>query len=444
MPGGLVAIVGRPNVGKSTLFNRIVGGRIAIVEDKPGVTRDRLYALASWNGRGFRIIDTGGLDFGGSDTIVESIRAQVELALEEADAVIFLVDGISGVTPADEEIAGRLRRAGKPVVLAVNKLDNPDRMTAHYEFFQLGLGEPFPISAEHGLGIGDLLDAVVRLLPPEDTEEPDHDAIRVAVIGRPNVGKSSLVNRLLGEERVLVSEIPGTTRDAVDTFFEREGHSFILIDTAGLRKRGRVWEGTEKYSVLRALRAIDRSDVCLLVIDGKQGIAEQDKRVAGYAVDAGRAVAVVVNKWDLVEKDDKTAVRMTEEIRQEFAFMTWAPVVFVSAKTGQRVGRILDLVVQIAEQHAMRMSTATVNRVVENAVERVPPPSDKGRRLRLYYASQVGVKPPTFVFFVNDPELMHFSYVRYLENQLRSAFGFEGTPLRLLIRQRKSGARPPR
>lgn len=433
----LVAIVGRPNVGKSTLFNRIAGQRIAIVEDKPGVTRDRLYAPASWNGQAFRIIDTGGLDFGNLDSLAQLVRAQAELAVEEAAVIVFVVDGLEGITSTDENIAQLLRRSGKPVILAVNKLDNPERMANRYEFFRIGLGEPLPISAEHGLGIGDLLDAVVDRLPPEQPEEEGEDAIRVAVIGRPNVGKSSLVNRILGEERVLVSEIPGTTRDAIDTPFERDNQSFVLIDTAGMRKRGRIWETTEKYSVLRALRAIDRSDVCLLVLDGREGIAEQDKRVGGYAVDAGRAVIVIVNKWDLVEKDDKTAVRMTERIHNEFAFMNWAPVLFVSAKTGQRVGKILDTVVRVAEQHAMRIPTSTVNQVLEDAVTRVPPPTDKGRRLRIYYASQVGVRPPTFVFFVNDPELMHFSYLRYLENQFRAAFGFEGTPIRLLVRERK-------
>ncbi|MDI3256229.1 MAG: ribosome biogenesis GTPase Der [Kyrpidia sp.] len=442
MAGGLVAIVGRPNVGKSTLFNRIVGQRIAIVEDRPGITRDRLYASASWNGRTFRLIDTGGLDFGSPDAMADLVRTQVELAVDEADAILFLVDGLEGITAADQEIAERLRRSGKPVVLAVNKLDHARHMTGRYEFFRLGFGDPLAISAEHGLGVGDLLDELVRRLPAEEPSEVDEDAVRVAVIGRPNVGKSSLVNRLLGEERVLVSEVPGTTRDAVDTTFEQDGQSFVLIDTAGMRKRGKVWEGTEKYSVLRALRAIDRSDVCLLVLDGSQGIAEQDKRVAGYAVEAGRAVVVVVNKWDLVEKDEKTAIRMTEEIHREFPFMTWAPVVFVSAKTGQRVNRILETVVRVAERHAMRIPTSTVNQVVEDAAVRVPPPADKGRRLRLYYASQVGVRPPTFVFFVNDPELMHFSYLRYLENQFRAAFGFAGTPIRLLIRQRKSSGRP--
>ncbi|MBX6394962.1 MAG: ribosome biogenesis GTPase Der [Alicyclobacillaceae bacterium] len=437
MASRLVAIVGRPNVGKSTLFNRIAGQRIAIVEDKPGVTRDRLYAPASWNGQAFRIIDTGGLDFGNLDSLAQLVRAQAELAVEEAAVIVFVVDGLEGITSTDENIAQLLRRSGKPVILAVNKLDNPERMANRYEFFRIGLGEPLPISAEHGLGIGDLLDAVVDRLPPEQPEEEGEDAIRVAVIGRPNVGKSSLVNRILGEERVLVSEIPGTTRDAIDTPFERDNQSFVLIDTAGMRKRGRIWETTEKYSVLRALRAIDRSDVCLLVLDGREGIAEQDKRVGGYAVDAGRAVIVIVNKWDLVEKDDKTAVRMTERIHNEFAFMNWAPVLFVSAKTGQRVGKILDTVVRVAEQHAMRIPTSTVNQVLEDAVTRVPPPTDKGRRLRIYYASQVGVRPPTFVFFVNDPELMHFSYLRYLENQFRAAFGFEGTPIRLLVRERK-------
>ncbi|MDI3327383.1 MAG: ribosome biogenesis GTPase Der [Alicyclobacillaceae bacterium] len=437
MANPLVAIVGRPNVGKSTLFNRIVGERIAIVEDKPGVTRDRLYAPANWNGRSFRVIDTGGLDWGDADSMARLVRAQAELAVEEASVIVFVVDGTEGLTPTDEEIAEYLRRSGKPVVLAVNKLDHPGRLENRYEFFGIGLGEPMPVSAEHGLGIGDLLDEVVERLPETEPEESWEDAIRVAVIGRPNVGKSSLVNRILGEERVLVSEVPGTTRDAIDTPFERDGRSFVLIDTAGMRRRGRIWEKTEKYSVLRALRAIERSDVCLLVIDGSEGIAEQDKRVAGYAVDAGRAVVVVVNKWDLVEKDDKTAIRMAERIRNEFPFMDWAPILFVSAKTGQRVGKILETVVRVSEQHALRIPTATVNQILEDALLRVSPPSEKGRRLRIYYATQVGVQPPTFALFVNDPELMHFSYLRYLENQFRGAFGFEGTPLRFVVRQRQ-------
>ncbi len=432
-----MAIVGRPNVGKSTLFNKIAGQRIAIVQDRPGITRDRIYASAEWVGTNFRIIDTGGLEIGEDNAISSRIRAQVELAVDEAQVIVFLVDGPAGVTPADQEIADLLRRSGKPVVVAVNKLDNPNLLNQAYEFYALGFPATVAVSAEHGIGTGDLLDEVVARF--SDADEPQiygDDVVKIAVIGRPNVGKSSLINGILGEDRVLVSDVAGTTRDAVDTLFDMDGNQFVLIDTAGMRKRGKVYEKTEKYSVLRALRAIERCDVAILVIDGNEGIIEQDKHVVGYALDAGKAVVVAVNKWDIVEKDDKTAQEFERKIRMQFPFLAWAPIAFVSAKTGRRVKTLLEYSVVAAENHAMRISTSTVNTIVQEAVSLSPPPTDKGRRLKIYYATQVSVRPPTFALFVNAPEIMHFSYVRYMENQLRTAFGFEGTPIRLLVRQR--------
>ncbi|MCL6598426.1 MAG: ribosome biogenesis GTPase Der [Alicyclobacillus macrosporangiidus] len=432
----MVAIVGRPNVGKSTLFNRVVGQRISIVEDVPGVTRDRIYAKADWNGREFHVIDTGGIEISGADDMANLIRVQAQLAIDEADVIVFLVDGRAGLTEADREVAELLRRSRKPVVLGVNKLDHPKHHPAVYEFYELGFGDPIPLSSEHGGGTGDLLDEVVRLLPPGDDDHYDEDVIRVALIGRPNVGKSSLVNALLGHERVMVSDVAGTTRDAIDSPLESDGQRYVLIDTAGLRRRGKVYENIERYSVLRALRAIERTDVALIVLDGGEGITEQDKRVAGYAVEAGRACAFLVNKWDVVEKDDKTAHQFEKRIRDEFPFMRWAPVLFVSAKTRQRVHRILPLAREVAENHAMRIATSTFNTVLQDAAASVPPPTDRGRRLKLLYGTQVAVKPPTFALFVNDSELMHFSYERYLENRLRQAFGFEGTPIRLLVRTR--------
>lgn len=432
-----MAIVGRPNVGKSTLFNKIAGQRIAIVQDRPGITRDRIYTSAEWVGTNFRIIDTGGLEIGEDNAISSRIRAQVELAVDEAQVIVFLVDGPAGITAADQEIADLLRRSGKPVVVAVNKLDNPNLLNQAYEFYALGFPATVAVSAEHGIGTGDLLDEVVARF--SDAEEPQvygDDVVKIAVIGRPNVGKSSLINGILGEDRVLVSDVAGTTRDAVDTLFDMDGNQFVLIDTAGMRKRGKVYEKTEKYSVLRALRAIERCDVAILVIDGNEGIIEQDKHVVGYALDAGKAVVVAVNKWDIVDKDDKTAQEFERKIRMQFPFLAWAPIAFVSAKTGRRVKTLLEYSAVAAENHAMRISTSTVNTIVQEAVSLSPPPTDKGRRLKIYYATQVSVRPPTFALFVNAPEIMHFSYVRYMENQLRAAFGFEGTPIRLLVRQR--------
>jgi GTPase len=432
----VVAIVGRANVGKSTMFNRLVGSRISIVENMPGVTRDRIYAKADWNGRAFHLIDTGGIESVENDEVVNLIRVQAELAIDEADVIIFMVDGHDGLVGADRDVAEILRRSGKPIVLAVNKLDHPTHHTSRYEFYELGFGEPIAISAEHGSGTGDVLDAVVEYFKPGEDPNYDEDVIAIALIGRPNVGKSSLVNALTGANRVMVSEVAGTTRDAIDTPLTVDGEDYVLIDTAGVRRRGKVYENVEKYSVLRALRAIERADVAFVVIDGERGIAEQDKKVAGYALDAGCAIAFLVNKWDAVDKDDRTAHQFEQRIRDEFPFMRFAPVLFVSAKTKQRVQKILPLARAVAEAHAMRIGTSTLNSVIQEAVATVAPPSDKGRRLRVYYATQVSVKPPTFAIFVNDKELMHFSYERFLENQLRAAFGFEGTPIRLLTRNR--------
>ncbi|AGA58000.1 GTPase Der [Thermobacillus xylanilyticus] len=432
----VVAIVGRPNVGKSTIFNRIIGDRLAIVEDKPGVTRDRIYGTSEWNGKTFSIVDTGGIEIDAGDEIMRSVRAQAELAIDEADTIVFMVDGKAGLTHADEEVARLLFRSGKPVVVAVNKVDNPGRIDSIYEFYSLGFGDPIAISGSHGTGISDLLDRVVEALPEPSEEEYDDDVIRVALIGRPNVGKSSLVNAILGEERVIVSDVAGTTRDAIDTPFEKDGRKFVLIDTAGMRKRGKIYETTEKYSVLRSLKAIERSDVVLVLINAEEGIIEQDKHIAGYAHEAGKASVLVVNKWDAVEKDDKTMRQFELRIRDQFQFMSYAPIVFLSAKTKQRLHRLLPVVEHVAEQHAMRVQTHLLNDIVADAVAVNPPPTDKGKRLRINYATQVAVKPPTIVLFVNDPELMHFSYSRYLENKIREAFAFEGTPLRIIVRKK--------
>lgn len=430
----VVAIVGRANVGKSTLFNRVVGDRVSIVENEPGVTRDRIYSKADWNGKEFHLIDTGGIEMNDADEVVNLIRVQAELAIDEADLIVFLVDGRDGLLTADRDVAEILRKSRKPVVIGVNKLDHPNHLNAVYEFYELGFDAVFALSAEHGTGTGDLLDEVVQLLPSTTEEDYGEDVIRVALIGRPNVGKSSLINALLGENRVMVSDIAGTTRDAVDTPLELDGQKYVLVDTAGLRRRGRVYENVEKYSVLRALQAIERADVAFVVIDGERGIAEQDKRVAGYALTAGCAIGLIVNKWDAVEKDDKTAHRFEVTLREEFPFMRWAPILFVSALTKQRTQKILPMAKDLAEAHSLRISTGTLNGVVQDVTASVAPPSDKGRRLRIYYATQVAVKPPTFAFFVNDKQLMHFSYERYLENQLRLAFGFEGTPIRIVTR----------
>lgn len=432
----VVAIVGRPNVGKSTIFNRLVGERIAIVEDEPGVTRDRLYGKGEWLNHFFHVIDTGGIEFGETDQILTQMRVQAELAIDEADVILMIADGRTGATDADLELARMLKRTGKPVVLAINKLDNPEMRMEVYDFYQLGLGEPFPISGSHGLGLGDMLDAVIAHFPECEEDEGDDDVIRVSIIGRPNVGKSSLTNALLGEERVIVSDVAGTTRDAIDTPFTRDGQDYVLVDTAGMRKRGKVYESLEKYSVMRALKAIEDSDVVLVVLNGEEGIIEQDKKIAGYAHEAGRAIIIVVNKWDAVEKDDKTMNRFIEEIREEFKYLSYAPILFVSAKTKQRIHTILPKVNEVAEAHAMRVATSTLNELINEAQIMTPPPTDKGKRLRISYATQAAVKPPTFILFVNDPEIMHFSYERYIENKIREAFVFEGTPIRILTRQK--------
>lgn len=432
----VIAIVGRPNVGKSTIFNRIIGDRVAIVEDKPGVTRDRLYGTGEWNGVSFSVIDTGGIEIEGEDEIMRSVRMQAELAIEEADAIIFMVDAKAGITIADEEVSQMLFRSQKPVVVAVNKVDNIQRQDDVYEFYSLGFGDPIAISGAHGVGIGDLLDEVIERLPEMTDEEYDEDVIRVALIGRPNVGKSSLVNAILGEERVIVSNIAGTTRDAIDTPFEKDGQRYVLIDTAGMRKRGKVYETTEKYSVMRAMKAIERADVVLVLINGEEGIIDQDKHIAGYAHEAGKASIFVVNKWDAVERDDKTMQHFTQTIRDHFLFMTYAPIVFLSAKTKQRLHKLLPVVNHVAEQHSLRIQTPVLNDIISDAVAINPPPTDKGKRMKINYATQVAVKPPTIVVFVNDPLLMHFSYERYLENKIRAAFTFEGTPIRILTRRK--------
>lgn len=431
-----VAIVGRPNVGKSTIFNRIVGERISIVEDTPGVTRDRIYGTGDWLAYEFNVIDTGGIEIGDAP-FLDEIRLQAEIAIDEADVMIFIVNSREGVTSADEEVAKILYKSKKPVVLAVNKVDNPEMRAEIYDFYALGFGDPFPISGAHGLGLGDLLDEVVKSFPKIEEEHVEDDVIKFSLIGRPNVGKSSLVNALLGEERVIVSDIAGTTRDAIDSFYEYDGQKYNIIDTAGMRKKGKVYESTEKYSVLRALKAIERSDVVVVVLNGEEGIQEQDKKIAGYAHEAGRAVIIAVNKWDAVEKDEKTMRKFEEQIREHFLFLDYAPIVFLSAKTGKRLNTLMPVIQMADENHSMRVQSSILNEVIVDAVAMNPTPSDKGRRLKIYYTTQVAVKPPTFVVFVNDPEIMHFSYERFLQNRIRDAFGFEGTPIRIISRQRK-------
>lgn len=436
MANPVVAIVGRPNVGKSTVFNRIAGERISIVEDTPGVTRDRIYARSEWMGQAFNLIDTGGIDIG-DEPFVTQITEQAEIAIDEADVIVFVTSVKEGVTDADEKVARILYKTDKPVVLAVNKVDNPEVRSEIYDFYSLGFGDPVPISGTHGIGTGDLLDLIVRNFPEDATEEID-DSIKFSFIGRPNVGKSSLVNAILGENRVIVSNIEGTTRDAIDTKFTTEdGSVYTMIDTAGIRKKGKVYENTEKYSVLRAMQAIDRSDVVCVVLNAEEGIREQDKHVAGYAHDAGRGIVIVVNKWDTLKKDSYTMKEFESHIRNEFQYLSYAPIVFVSAKTHQRLNELPKLIRRVDENHSKRVSSAVLNDVIMDAIAHNPTPTDNGKRLRIYYATQVAVKPPTFVIFVNDPELMHFSYERFLENQLRVAFDFEGTPLHLIERRRK-------
>lgn len=434
MRKGIVAIVGRANVGKSTIFNRIVGQRISIVEDTPGVTRDRIYADASWLTRDFKIIDTGGIELENA-SFTEQIKMQAEIAIEEADIILFVVNGREGVTKEDLFVARLLQKSRKPIVLAVNKIDDQKFKDNIYDFYSLGIGDPIAVSGSHGIGIGDVLDEIIHQLPAVDEKKED-DVIRFSVIGRPNVGKSSLTNAILGEERVIVSDIEGTTRDAIDTPFEKDGQKYCVVDTAGMRKKGKIYENVEKYSVLRALSAVEKSDVVLMVIDGNQGIIEQDKHVAGYAHEAGKAVILVVNKWDLIEKDSKTMKKMESQIREQFKYLDYAPIIFVSAKDKKRVHLLLPMVQEVYANSQKRVATSVLNDVLIDAQTMNPTTTFNGGRLKIYYANQVSVCPPTFVLFTNDPQYLHFSYKRYLENRLRDAFGFEGTPIHILCRKR--------
>ena len=434
----IVAIVGRPNVGKSTLFNVIAGDSIAIVKDTPGVTRDRIYADCSWLNYNFTLIDTGGIEPDSSDVILSQMRDQAQIAIDTADVIIFLVDVRQGLTDADGKVADMLRRSQKPVVLCVNKVDSFKKMEADvYEFYNLGIGDPIPVSASNHQGVGDLLEAVSDHFKKDGSESDDDDRPRIAIVGRPNVGKSSIVNRLVGEKRVIVSDIAGTTRDAIDTPLKRNGREYILIDTAGLRRKSKIHEDLERYSIIRTVTAVERADVVVMVIDAAEGVAEQDAKIAGIAHERGKGVIIAVNKWDAVEKDDKTIYKMTEKIKQTLAYMPYAEFVFISAKTGQRLDKLFELIDMIIENQSMRLATGVLNEILAEAVAMQQPPSDKGRRLKIFYMTQISVKPPTFVVFVNDKKLMHYSYTRYIENQIRNAFGFRGTPLRFIIRERK-------
>ncbi|NLH96568.1 MAG: ribosome biogenesis GTPase Der [Clostridiaceae bacterium] len=436
----IVAIVGRPNVGKSTFFNYICGKRISIVEDTPGVTRDRIYGEAEWRNRKFTLIDTGGIEPYSEDEIMQQMRRQAEVAIELADVIIFMVDAKEGMTASDKEIAAMLRKTSKPVVLVANKVDSVgDPPPEVYEFYNLAMGDVEVVSSVHGLGMGDLLDKIYSFFPDEVHEETEEDIIKVAVVGKPNSGKSSLVNRLTGEERVIVSDIPGTTRDAIDTYIEKDGGKFVLIDTAGIRRKSKITENIERYSVLRALTAIERSDVCVIMIDAQDGVTEQDAKIAGYAHEQGKASVVVINKWDLIEKETGTVEEYRKQVMEKLSFMQYAPVLFISVKTGQRVHRVLELVRSVYGQASLRISTGMLNDLLNEATAMVQQPSDKGRRLKLYYAVQSTVRPPTFIIFMNDMKLFHYSYERYLENQLRKSYGFEGTPIRFIPRERGEG-----
>ncbi len=433
----IVAVVGRPNVGKSTLFNALAGERISIVQDTPGITRDRIYADVTWLDRTFTLIDTGGIEPDSKDIILSQMRAQAQIAIDTADVIIFLVDVKQGLVDADDKVADMLRRSHKPVVLVVNKVDSVNKYSADvFEFYNLGIGEPHPISAVNKLGLGDMLEEVVSQFGTESEGEEEDERTRVAIVGKPNVGKSSLINKLLGEERLIVSEIAGTTRDAVDTEIVHNGKEYVFIDTAGLRRKNKIKEELERYMIVRAVSAIERSDIVVLVIDAVEGVSEQDTKIAGIAHDRGKAVIIAVNKWDAVEKDDKTIYRVTEKVRNVLSYMPYAEIIFISALTGQRLHKLFDVIDMVSENHAMRVATGVLNEIMAEAVAMQQPPSDKGKRLKLYYITQVAVKPPTFVIFVNKKELMHFSYTRYIENQIRQTFGFRGTPLRFLIRER--------
>lgn len=433
----LIAIVGRPNVGKSTLFNKLIGQRMSIVDDTPGVTRDRIYAKGEWLDKEFMLVDTGGIEPDSKDVILSQMREQAQLAIDSADAIIFVTDVKSGVTASDETVAQMLQKSGKPIVLCVNKCDSlggdPPEI---YEFYNLGLGDPIGVSSVHGHGTGDLLDAVFEKIPDEGSDETDDDTLKVAVIGKPNAGKSSLINKITGENRMIVSDIAGTTRDAVDTLVTKDDKKYLFIDTAGIRRKSKVNDNLEKYSVLRAYMAVDRADVCVIMIDAEEGFTEQDSKIAGYAHEQGKASVVAVNKWDAIEKDGKTMQEFTKKLEFDFSFMSYVPFVFISAKTGQRIDKLFELIDYTSEQNARRISTGKLNDLLSYATARVQPPSDKGKRLKVYYITQASTKPPTFICFCNNKELFHFSYQRYIENQIREAFGLDGTPIRLLIRER--------
>lgn len=432
-----VAIVGRPNVGKSTFFNYIIGQRLSIVEDKPGVTRDRVYAETNWRGRDFTVIDTGGIETESEDFITAEIANQAVIAMNLADVVIFLTDIKQGVTQIDKEIALMLKKSNKPVVLVCNKADHFGKTSDDiYEFYNLGLGDPYPLSATNALGIGDILDAIYEHLPKEDENDEESDLVKVAIIGKPNVGKSSLINKILGEERVIVSDIAGTTRDAIDSYFENEFGKYVFIDTAGIRRKSKVNESIEKFSVMRTLLAIERADVCLMMIDATEGVTDQDAKIAGESHEAGKGIILVINKWDEIEKDTYTIEQFKKEVYNKLSYLTYAPILFISAKTGQRVHKLYEMINQVASQNALRVSTSMLNQVLNEAIAIVQPPTDKGKRLKIYYMTQATIKPPTFVVFVNDKELFHFSYERYLMNQLRKEFGLIGTPLRMIVREK--------
>ena len=433
----IVAIIGKPTVGKSTFFNYLAGSRISIVEDTPGVTRDRVYAETNWRGRNFTLIDTGGIEPESEDIILSQMREQANLAIEMADVIIFLTDIKQGVTAADQEIALMLKKSGKPIVLVCNKADNYEKAKQDiYEFYNLGIGDPYPISAANALGIGDVLDAIYEHFPEKDADEDDEEVIKVAVIGKPNVGKSSLINKILGENRTIVSDIAGTTRDAIDSYFENDKGKYVLIDTAGIRKKNKVNERIEKYSVIRSLLAIERADVCLMMIDANEGVTEQDTKIAGEAHEAGKGVIIVVNKWDEIEKETGTLEKYKKEVYAKLAYLSYAPIIFISAKTGQRVDKLFDMINDVAKQNAMRISTSVLNQVINEAIAIVQPPTDKGKRLKILYGTQASTKPPTFVIFVNNKDLFHFSYERYLVNQIRKEFGLQGTPIRIIVREK--------
>jgi len=433
----IVAVVGRPNVGKSTLFNRLAGERISIVQDTPGVTRDRIYADVEWTGRKFTLIDTGGMEIGAEDIILKQILQQAEIAIETADVVLFVTDGKTGMTDDDKQVANMLRKTKKPVVLAVNKVDSVERDSMNiYEFYELGIGDPIAISAGQALGLGDMLDEVIAYFPEQQEYDEEDEVIKVAIIGKPNVGKSSLINKILGEDRLIVSDIAGTTRDAIDTPIEIDGQKYIFIDTAGMRRKSKIKEEIERFSIIRAVAAVERCDVAILLIDANEGITDQDTKIAGIANERGRAAIIAVNKWDVIEKNDKTMNQYLKDIGNELAYMPYAPKVFISALTGQRIKRMLELIQTVYQNHALRISTGLLNDVLIEATAMQQPPADKGRQLKLYYMTQVSIKPPTFVIFVNDRELFHFSYRRYIENQLREAFGFVGTPIHFIVREK--------